>query len=90
MQDEKRKLMMQIRELSLENDKLKNQVDKLEEQLSGLQISLSIDEVIEAFREEKKETKTTFNPFALFQKKPDSSNSDEGGIIADMPDNNER
>ena len=60
-----KQLLEELRQLYVENDLLRQTVERLQEQLDGMQLSLSLEETIEAMRETAKaeQAKPAFNPF---------------------------
>lgn len=63
----KQELEIEIRDLYEENRMLKDMIKKLEEQQKDMEVSLSLEETIQAFREmgeeETKKPNYEFNPF---------------------------
>lgn len=53
-----------IRELTDENSKLRDEIARMQEQIDGLQVTLSIEQVIQGMSE--KPQADVFNPFAAF------------------------
>lgn len=63
----KQELELEIRDLYEENRMLKDMIQKLEEQQKYMEVSLSLEETIQAFRDmgeaESRKPKYDFNPF---------------------------
>lgn len=76
--EEQRRL---VQSLSEENRRLRRELEKVQAQLSTMEFTHSMDELIDAMREEKKKPDMLFNPFAGLLGKPSvsgSSTSDSG------------
>lgn len=63
-----------IRELTNENEKLKRNIERMAEEMKGLQVSMSIEETINAFKKEESDD-LLFNPFSSFFKNSNTSSA---------------
>lgn len=70
--EEQRRL---VQLLSEENRRLRRELEKVQAQLSTMEFTHSMDELIDAMREEKKKPDMLFNPFAGILGKPSASAS---------------
>lgn len=71
----------ELKELYLENIRLKAMVERLTEQLNNMQLSLTIEETIAAMKElneAEQKQKQTFNPFKMFRKNDGGTNEADG------------
>lgn len=68
--EEQRRL---VQSLSEENRRLRWELEKVQAQLSTMEFTHSMDELIDAMREEKKKPDMLFNPFAGILGKPSAS-----------------